>query len=85
VFLSVTFPEGTSIVRYYKGLLKQSKERALNNVTGRQLHIRYTSQEKRIILSNCTNSYINKDLKLEKEEEGKGRGKVSYIYIALVK
>jgi len=51
-----------------------------DSVTGRQSHIRYTSQEKRIIHSNYTNGYIDKDLKLEKEEEGKGRGEVSYIY-----
>jgi hypothetical protein len=50
-------------------------------MTGRQSHIRYTLQEKRIILSNCTNGYINKDLKLKKEEEGEGRREVSYIYI----
>jgi hypothetical protein len=52
-----------------------------NCVTGRQSHIGYTSQEKRIIPSNCTNGYIYEDLKLEKEEEGKGGGEVSYIYI----
>jgi hypothetical protein len=67
-------------VGYYKGLLKQYKRRALDNVTGRQSHIRYTSQEKRIILSNCINGYIYEDLKLEKEEEGEGGGEVSYIY-----
>ena len=50
-------------------------------VTGRQSHIGYTSREKRIILSNRTNSYINEDLKLKKEEEGKRRGELSYIYI----
>jgi hypothetical protein len=51
------------------------------DLTGRQSHIRYTSQEKRIILSNCTNGYINEDLKLRKEEEGKRKKEVSYIYI----
>jgi hypothetical protein len=49
-------------------------------VTGRQLHIGYTSREKRIIPSNCINGYIYEDLKLEKEEEGEGGGEVSYIY-----
>ena len=49
-------------------------------VTGRQSHIGYTSQEKRIIPSNRTNGCIYEDLKLEKEEEGKGGGEVSYIY-----
>ena len=49
-------------------------------MTSRQSHIRYTLQEKRIIPSNRTNSYINEDLKLRKEEEGKGRREVSYIY-----
>jgi hypothetical protein len=49
-------------------------------VTGRQLHIGYTSREKRIIPSNRTNGCIYEDLKLEKEEEGEGRGEVSYIY-----
>jgi hypothetical protein len=49
-------------------------------VTGRQSHIGYTSQEKRIIPSNCTNGYIDEDLKLRKEEAGKGRKEVSYIY-----
>jgi len=44
------------------------------SVTGRQLHIGYTSREKRIIPSRSTNGYINKDLKLKKEE-GKGGGK----------
>ena len=44
------------------------------------MHIGYTSQEKRIIPSNCINGYIYKDLKLEKEEEGEGEGEVSYIY-----
>jgi hypothetical protein len=37
------------------------------------------------MLSNYTNSYINKDLKLKKEEEGKRKREVSYIYIMLVK
>jgi len=45
---------------------------------GRQLHIGYTLQEKRIIPSNYTNSYINKDLKLRKEEEGKRKKEVLY-------
>ena len=49
-------------------------------MTGRQLHIGYTLQEKRIIPSNCINGCINEDLKLRKEEEGKGRREVSYIY-----
>ena len=49
-------------------------------MTGRQLHIGYTSREKRIRPSNRTNGYIYEDLKLEKEEEGKGGGEVSYIY-----
>ena len=49
-------------------------------MTGRQSHIGYTSQEKRIKLSNCTNGYIYEDLKLEKEEKGEGRREVSYIY-----
>jgi hypothetical protein len=49
-------------------------------MTGRQSHIGYTSQEERIILSNCTNGYIYKDLKLRKEEEGEGGRDVSYIY-----
>ena len=50
-------------------------------MTSRQSHIRYTSQEKRIILSKSTNGYINEDLKLKKEEEGERRREVSYIYI----
>jgi hypothetical protein len=50
------------------------------SVTGRQLHIGYTSREKRIIPSNRTNGYICEDLKLRKEEEGEGRREVSYIY-----
>ena len=54
-------------------------------MTGRQSHIGYTSRGKRIIPSKRTNSYIDEDLKLRKEEEGEGRGEVSYIYIALVK
>jgi hypothetical protein len=58
-----------------------SVKRALDNVTSRQLHIRYTLQEKRIILSSCTNGYINKDLKLKKEEKGEGRREVSYLYV----
>jgi hypothetical protein len=49
-------------------------------VTGRQSHIGYTSREKRIIPSNCTNGYIDEDLKLRKEEEGEGRREVSYLY-----
>jgi hypothetical protein len=49
-------------------------------MTGQQLHIGYTSQEKRIIPNNCINGYIDKDLKLRKEEEGEGRREVSYIY-----
>ena len=44
------------------------------------MHIRYTLQEKRIILSNRTNGYVYEDLKLEKEEEGEWGGEVSYIY-----
>jgi len=50
-------------------------------VTGRQLHIGYTSREKRIIPSDCTNGYICEDLKLKKEEEGERKREVSYIYI----
>ena len=49
-------------------------------MTDRQLHIGYTSHEKRIILSRSTNGYIDEDLKLEKEEEGERRKEVSYIY-----
>jgi len=50
-------------------------------MTGRQSHIGYTSREKMIIPSNCTNGYIDEDLKLRKEEEGEGRREVSYLYV----
>ena len=42
------------------------------SVTNRQLHMGYTSREKRIIPSGSTNGCIDEDLKLRKEEEDKG-------------